>query len=630
MKTSAFNTPSLIVALAMLLGSLLQVFAYYLRLPGIVLFLATGVLLGPDVLNILRPEKLGHGLEAIVSFAVAIILFEGGLLLNLKSLRQSAAPVRRLVTIGAVITAVGASTLAHFLMGWQWQLSILFGTLVIVTGPTVISPLVRRIRLRQNLSTILEAEGIFIDAVGATLAIVVLQLVTAHAREWIVPGLMGLLLRFGIGGVIGFVAGLGWRIFLKKWEQTIPEGLSNILILSCVIALFELSNALISESGITAVIIMGLVVGTGQNPVIEELKHFKEQLSTLLISMLFLLLAANVRMAEIWGLGWQGFVVVLGLMLVIRPINVLVSTTNTGLTWKEKAFLSWLAPRGIVAAAVASLFAHKLAEANIAGGKSLTALVFLVIAATVTIQGLSGTWVAERLELRKPLKTGYLFLGANSLARLCASLLRDGGEDVVLVDSNPQISRAAEEAGFKVFYGNGLDDKVLQRTYADSRKACVGLTPNDSVNYLFANKVAGLSRTADILAGMNPGGRISEAMLSEQKALLLFGKRYRLQKWISRIDREMVEVESWDFLPDEPRHGMISIIKVEETLGLPMVLERKGTRSLVTERYLQEEGDRVWFLMYEASRQRTESWLAEHGWRRCVEPSSKDEGTEAG
>lgn len=363
------SAPALVVAVALVAGMVAQVLARHLRIPGIVLLLAAGALLGPDVLGWVRPAELGPALQALVGFAVSIILFEGGLNLDLRRLARQAKSIRRLVTVGALVTAIGGTVLPILVLGWDWRPAVLFGTLVIVTGPTVVTPLLRRMRVQPRVGTVLEAEGVFGDAIGAIVAVVALEVVVSPSGASLAEGAWHLVLRLGSGTVFGILGGLaiGW---VFKVENLVPEGLENIFTLSAVLALFQVSNALFPESGIVAAVFAGLTIGNMHIESLEELRDFKEQLTVLMITLLFVLLAADVRLAQLGDLGSGGWITVALLLLVVRPLNVFIGTAGTDLQLREKLFMSWMAPRGIVAAAVASLFAQSLHDAGIPGAPS--------------------------------------------------------------------------------------------------------------------------------------------------------------------------------------------------------------------------------------------------------------------
>jgi NhaP-type Na+/H+ or K+/H+ antiporter len=538
-----FDSPALTLGLALAAGMVAQALGRHLRIPGIVALLGAGVLLGPDTLDVIRPGELGDLLPMLIGFAVAVILFEGGMNLDIKRLRHSATSIRRLITIGAVVTWLGGAVAARFLMGWSWQVSLLFGSLVIVTGPTVIAPLLRRLNLRRRVATILEAEGVLIDAVGAITAVVTLEVVITAAD--FSSGVADLLLRLGFGSVVGVAFGL-LTAGLLRWHHLVPDGLENMLTLAFVLAVFQLSDSVMHESGIVAVTIAGIVVGNVKTRVLEDLREFKEQLTVLLIGMLFVLLAADVRIAEIADLGWRGAATVAALMLIVRPLNIAVSTLGTEVSPKERLFLSWMAPRGIVAAAVASLFAQQLASQGIAEASQLRALVFLVIAATVLIQGLTGTPLARWLGLRRPTNSGYAILGATPLGFELGRLLQSPEHDVLFLDSSPRACHRAEELGFRVLFGNALGEGLLQRAQLDSRAAAIALTANEEVNFLFASHAVEEYGARSAYVALRRGhDTVSPAMLHRLGAKLLFGSPRTIDLWSVRLEKGEARVETW-------------------------------------------------------------------------------------
>jgi len=606
------DNPSLTVALAMAAGIVAQALARHARLPGIVVLLAVGVLMGPDVANLVRPASMGGGLQAFVGFAVAIILFEGGLHMNLKKLRALAKPIRRLVTVGPLVTAAGAAIAAKTFMPWDWMLSILFGTLVIVTGPTVITPLLRRLRIDHGVGLVLEAEGIFVDAVGATIAVVALEVALVPSTESAAAGVLDVALRIGVGAAVGLGGGVILALALR-WRNIIPEGLEKLMTLSFAVAVFQVSNAIVHESGITAAIVAGMVLSNSYSHAFDEIVEFKEQLTVLLIATLFVLLAADVRVADILALGMPGLFTVLALMFLVRPLTVAFSSWGTQLTFRERVFMSWLAPRGIVAAAVASLFAISLAEANIPGGTEMRALVFLVIAMTVTIQGLTGGPLASVLGLRRKSNYGYLFLGANQLACTIGGLLRDAGEHVVLLDSNHESCRAAEQQGFEVIHGNGLEPHLLEHADADARAAVIGLTPNETVNFLFTRRVRERYRSPEIFVGLETeASGVTEKMVQEKDFRVLFGGERELAMWLRRIVDNQITIERWDYaVPAEPEPSWKS---APGKAMIPFVhLTGDDGARLVHNHTRLEVGDTVVVGVSVALRKQAYDWLRDNG-----------------
>ena len=540
---------ALTVAWALLAGVVAQSLARHLRLPGIVLLLAAGVLLGPDGLGLVQPAMLGPALSMLVSFAVAVVLFEGGLNLDLRRLRREATTIRRLVVLGALITGLGGAVAARFLMGWPWILSLLFGSLVIVTGPTVITPLLRRIKVRRSVATILEAEGVLIDPVGAIIAVLALEAALNTADPGRGSELANFALRIGVGALVGVAGGLLLAVLLR-FRKVVPEEMQNVFALAMVFAIFQTSDAMQHESGIMAVTVAGLIFGNLRTHALRELKEFKEQLTLMLIGLLFVLLAADVRVQQVMALGKAGLLTVAALMVVVRPLNILACTWGTSLNWRQRLFLSWLAPRGIVAAAMATLFALSLSRAGIPGGEDLKALVFMVIAVTVLVQGLTGGWLARALGLRRPSNQGYVILGANPLALALGDGLGGGGEEVVFVDTNPEHCHEAQERGFKVVFGNGLEERTLLRAEVDTRAGCLGCTTNEEVNLLFAHRVRDDFRGPRVwLARERHESSPGDAMVSRTGAQVLFGEPRELELWSQRLGRKEAEERTWEKVP---------------------------------------------------------------------------------
>jgi NhaP-type Na+/H+ or K+/H+ antiporter len=367
MHIAIFDNPGMTISLALAMGMIAQALAHHLRIPGIVLLLASGVAFGPDGFGLIRPESLGPALNIITGFAVAVILFEGGLNLKFKRLKRAQRSIRQLILLGGLVTVIGAAFTTHLVMEWPWKNAILFGTLVMVTGPTVINPLLKRLKVKRSVATVLEAEGVLIDAIGAVVAIVALE--AALSPAFSEPILWGwhIILRIGFGAIFGAVIGV-LLLFLYRLRSLIPEGIENVFTLAVILALFQCSNMILPESGISAVTVAGLVIGNFSTYVLKDLVDFKEELTVLLIGMLFVLLAADVRLTHIINLGWPAVGVVLSLMFLVRPAAILLGTAFSELNWKERLFIAWIGPRGIIAAAVASFFAAAFSEKRLSGG----------------------------------------------------------------------------------------------------------------------------------------------------------------------------------------------------------------------------------------------------------------------
>lgn len=614
--------PSLVLALALVAGVLAQSIAHHLRVPGIVFLLGVGVLLGPDGLGLIQTGDLGESLHDIVGFAVAVILFEGGLNLSWRRIRSQAGTIQALITVGALITALGGSLSVHWIMGWDWSVAILFGTLVMVTGPTVITPLLRRIRVHRRLETILETEGVLVDALGAVIAVVALEIVIGNGGGT-VAGLVGAPARLVVGTLMGSAGGAA-LVLLLRVRRLVPEGYKNILTLSGVLAVYEGSNALMSESGIVAAIAAGVVMGNVRMHGMRELREFKEQLTLLLLGLLFVLLAADVRLAEMRALGWPGVGVVAMLMLVVRPLSVLFSTARASLSGREIAFLAWIAPRGIVAAAIASLFGQRLAGSDMVGGEELRPLVFAVIVGTVFVQGLSAGRVARLLHLRRPSNQGYVILGADPLARLLGRLLHEGGEPIVLIESDAAAYREAEEEDYRVLYGNGLDERMLRSADVESRRAVVSALPSGSTSLLFVSKARQESKAPHaFVAIQREDGGIDKDMVIEAGATVLFGGPEDLVLWSVRLRRKMASVEWWAFEgspeteTDESKTNPTPVPREMRNSVLALVHRRKDRSEPLDEHYTPQLGDRVAWLIFDDRRAEAENWLRAQGWGYC-------------
>jgi len=614
-----FDNSALTLAIALAAGMLAQALARHVRLPGIVLLVAAGVLLGPDGANVVRPGLLQDLLPMLVGFAVAVILFDGGMNLDIRRLRRSAPVIQRLITVGALVTWLGGSLAARWIMGWSWPLSILFGSLVIVTGPTVINPLLRRLRVKKRVGTILEAEGVLIDAIGAIIAVVALE-VAFHAQTGIGQGIWELLVRLLFGSLVGVAFGFAVA-GLMRLHKLIPEGLENMLILALVLVVFQFSDALLSESGIVTVTLAGLVVGNIKTRALGSLRDFKEELATLLIGMLFVVLAADVRLAEIGELGWRGAATVAALMFIVRPLNIAVSAGKS-LSSRERLFLSWMAPRGIVAAAVASLFAQELEEMGVEGAAQLRALVFLVIAATVLIQGLTGAPLARVLGLRRPSDSGYAILGANTLGLELGRLLRSSEHEVVFLDSNPEASRRAEEAGFRVIFGNALQEGILYRAQLDSRAGCVALTANEEVNFIFARHAREEFKAPRLWVALRRGARtVLPGMIDLLDARVLFGAPRTIDLWALRLDKGEATIEDWTASvdPDPLDRRDTDDGRDPRDLLLPLAYRRDAVGHLVDDRSRLKAGDVLSVAVLERRRTEAEEWLRLGGFEPATE-----------
>ena len=538
----------LTLAVALAAGVMAQSLSRQVRLPGIVLLLVTGALLGPEFLAVIQPSSLGEGLFAIVDFGIAIILFEGGLNLQWSRLKRQEAAIRRLITIGAVVTLAGATLSAVFVMGWRWDLSLLFGSLVVVTGPTVVAPLLRDMRLQPRLRTILEAEGVFIDPVGALLAAALLQIVLTPG-----PGTLAAEVQFiAVSLGFGVVAGVGMGLILVvalRYRFLVASGYENIFTLAAVVLLFEACGVVVPESGLMAVTVAGVVVGNFRTRVGEELREFKDRLTILLVGLLFVLLAADVSLEDVRALRGPGLILVAGLVFVVRPAGVWFATRGLKLNTQERTFIAAIAPRGIVAAAVASITAANLESQGIDGGDQLKALVFLVIAVTVIVSGLTARPLASLLSVRLPRRDRVAILGARGLGFSLAEQLREAMIPVVFLEFDPKRSRVAEEAGYTVVFGDPLEERTLLRARPELVGKAIGATSNEHFNSLFVRQALDeFDVPQGLIAVESLFGEQSQSLLPSVDADVLFDGPHDHERWDVRWRHQQVSVEKFQFV----------------------------------------------------------------------------------
>ena len=482
-----------------------QWLAWRFKLPSILLLLIFGFIAGP-VTGLLDPELLnGDLLFPFVSLAVGIILFEAGLSLRLDELREAGKAIRNLITVGVPVTWALSTIGAHYLVGFSWSLAIVIGALLTVTGPTVVIPLLRHVRPTGRVGTIAKWEGITIDPVGAILAVLVLETVlflneatTTEVGSAIFHAAEGLFLEIVIGVGVS-VMGTALLILMLR-RRLIPDYLQNPIALMAVVAVFAISDLLRHESGLLAATLMGIIMANQRYVSVRRIIEFKEDLRVLLISVLFIVLTARLELDAFAGLGLGSFLFLAFLVVVVRPAAVWVSALGTKLSVKEQVFLAWLAPRGIVAAAVASLFAFRLEERGLfpESTDQIVSVVFLVIAGTVAIYGLTLSPLARWLGLAQPNPQGVLILGAQRWAQQIAKVLHDHGFKVLLIDSNSGNIRQAQREGLPAERANVLSESIVDELDLSGIGRLMALTPNDEVNSLAAIHFYELFESHDI------------------------------------------------------------------------------------------------------------------------------------
>ncbi|MCA9290655.1 MAG: cation:proton antiporter [Phycisphaerales bacterium] len=470
------------VGLAMGFGAMLMVLANRLRMPAIVLLLLGGVVLGPEVLGWVDPNGLGDGLLVIVSLAVGLILYEGGLTLDVGGYRSAPGMIKRLLTLG-VMTTWGVTAAALWLIGEQpLRYAVVTASLVIVTGPTVIAPLLKRLQITPRLHAILHWEGVLIDPIGVFVALLCFEYVVSGETGWTAATNLATRMVGGIGiGVIG--GGVLSVIIRRHW---VPTEFRNIFSLASALLVFVLAELVHQEAGLLAVTIAGFVFALGARREVRHIREFKADLTDLLIGTLFILLAARLQLTQFQTFGYRGLLIVGIVMFVARPLSVFLCSLGTELTTREKLFLSWVAPRGIVAASMASLFSISIEalSADLAvQARFVETFVYSVIIATIVIQGFSAGPLARLLHLRRTEPGGWLIVGAHPLARGVADFIkRVAGEHAVLIDTNPRAVRAAQEEGYTAVCADARDAGIAERFVLHGIGRLLALTDNEDLN----------------------------------------------------------------------------------------------------------------------------------------------------
>ncbi|MDA9093017.1 cation:proton antiporter [Polaribacter sp.] len=480
-----------------ILGILAQWVAWKFKIPAILPLILVGLLVGPIAAEFLSEDGTkwiepiwngskglfpGEALYYFVSLAISIILFEGGLTLKRDEIKNVGPVITKLITLGSAVTFLGAGIVAHFIFGLTWELSFLFSGLIIVTGPTVITPILRNIPLKKDVSTVLKWEGILIDPIGALVAVLVFEFISVGGDgAFTKTALMefGKILLFGTSFGFTFAHALMYAVNKKL----VPHYLLNVVSLSAVLLVFVESEIFAHESGLLAVVVMGMVLGNGNLKNLKELLYFKESLSILLISILFILLSANINIEDLQLLyNWKTAALFALIVFVIRPLGVFLSTHNSNLKLNEKLFISWVGPRGIVAAGIASLFGSKLIKQGVADAEYITPLVFMIVLGTVLLNATTARLFAKMVGVFLKSSNAILFLGASNPARLIAKYLTDAGKRVVLIDSNKSFIESAKKEGLEAFSTNIYDEDLTDNIELNDVGYLIAMTGSDAVN----------------------------------------------------------------------------------------------------------------------------------------------------
>lgn len=482
-----------------ILGILAQWFAWKFKIPAILPLILIGLLVGPIAAEFLSEDGTkwiepiwdnekgkglfpGESLFNFVSLAISIILFEGGLTLKRSEIKNVGPVITKLITLGSAVTFFGAGIVARLVFELSWDLCFLFSGLIIVTGPTVITPILRNIPLKKDVSAVLKWEGILIDPIGALVAVLVFEFIIVEGDSGFTKTA---LIEFGkiilFGTTFGFTFAHALAFAVNK--KLIPHYLLNVVSLSVVLLVFVESEIFAHESGLLAVVVMGMVLGNGKLENIKELLYFKESLSVLLISILFILLAANINIEDLLLLyNWKTAVLFALVVFVIRPLGVFLSTMNSKLKTNEKLFISWVGPRGIVAAGIASLFGSKLANQGVEGAEYITPLVFMIVLGTVLLNATTARLFAKIVGVFLTKSEGILIVGASKVSRLLGHYLKNNGRHVVLIDSNQSNIQKAKELGLEAMSTDIYSNTLTNNIELNDVGYLIALTGNSGIN----------------------------------------------------------------------------------------------------------------------------------------------------
>ncbi|GAA5523707.1 K(+)/H(+) antiporter NhaP2 [Microbulbifer aestuariivivens] len=531
------TNPMALLVMVGLVSIACQYLAFVLKLPAILPLLLAGLVLGP-VTGVLNPDALFGGLLfPLVSLAVAIILFEGALTLKFSDLAGHGTMVRNLCTLGALVTWVIVTPTAHYGLGMPMQLAALFGAIVTVTGPTVIVPMLRTVRPNARIANILRWEGIVIDPIGALLAVLVYEYVVAAQgaiEHTLVIFFKVVAIGFGLGSLVGYLLGVVLR---NNW---IPHYLRNTAVLTLMLGAYAASDLMSHESGLLTVTVMGIWMANMKGLDVDDILEFKETLSVLLISALFILLAARVEFFTLTQLGWGALLVLAAIMFVARPLAVFLSSPGSGLNGRELAMLSWIAPRGIVAAAVSALFALKLEAFGLPKSELLVPMVFLVIITTVVLQSLTSKGIAKFLGVRARYPNGYLIFGGSKFARMLAKDLMEKDVPVVIADTDWNAIREARMANIPTYYGNPISEHASTTMDLSAVGRVLVLSPykqlNPLVTYHFEH-VLGKGMVLGLGYGTQEGSARHQVSDDYAKKLELFSENATYGRLASLVAR---------------------------------------------------------------------------------------------
>ena len=572
---SGAMAPVMAFALVGALGVGSQWLAWRLRMPAIVLMLVAGILIGP-VAGVFDPARdIGALMSPMIAIAVAIILFEGGLTLNFHQLNDAAVGVKRLVFVGAPLGWLTSTLALHYAAGLSWESATVFGGILIVTGPTVIAPLLRTARLSKRPAALLQWEAIVNDPIGALAAVLAFEVVLVlNTAATVNAAIVDLLIGIAIATVLGVVAGFGLaRAFKRGW---VPEYMKVPVLFALLLGIFGLADSVLHESGLLAVTIMGIVIANANLPSYTELRRFKEHATVLLVSGVFILLAAGLNIEAVSALDWRAVAFVLAIVLVARPLTVLVSMIGSGIPRNEQVLIAFTGPRGVVLVAVAGLFGERLLELGLEDAAMIAPLAFVLVAVTVVLHGFTLAPFARWLGLTGADTPGVIVIGGSPWTTAFAEALQKAEVPVLMTDPNYGHLRAARAAGISTFSGDILSEAAEERLELVSYETLVAATDNDAYNTLVATDLAPEFGRDNVFQVMRERSDNTRHQLPRTLGGRMFGPeethtgmdRLISDGWTFRVTRLTDEFTFEDWRAEQPKAHLVARIAQNGTIKL--------------------------------------------------------------